>query len=98
LADETDLARFDPKAKLPRRSFIMSPEQLRAEKGESYWLGFDHGQEVARITLRQEIADELQDEMERFDPDCALCTARRTEKKLRRDLAEARLVKRPIPY
>ncbi len=60
----------------------------------AYWTGFEHGQETGeRIMLdqlRAEITEELRHELERFDPDCALCVARRKIDELEKAIDDLR--------
>jgi hypothetical protein len=50
------------------------------------------GHDDALETLREEVTKELQDELERFDPECDLCAARREISELTAQLARQKAV------
>ena len=74
---------------LPGRSKL--PKDVREALDHAYWEGFELGRDTARRELRDEIAQELEDELSRWDPDCELCVVRRRAGDLEKELARTKV-------
>lgn len=72
------------------RRITMSLAEHQEHVDRAFELGIEQGEDLARRMLREEIRQELEDELTGV-PDCPACAALREVKELRKRLAVARL-------